>query len=358
MGYGLVVGLPGTGDGDKYLPTIRALAAMHQRYNAPVLSDQDVKGNKSVALVTVEATIPEHGAREGQTLDVTVSVIGTAKSQAGGQLLTTPLQYVLFDINDPATQQILALAGGQVTVAADTPTRGTVRAGATLEADFIYSFIDDAALTLVLDEGHADWTWAHVVARAINHELAHPATRRRDIPTVDKEIGPGAELALATGPKTVVVRVPPYELHSPARFIAAVQETPLFDLPEQPARVTINRSTKEITFTAAVKISPTVLQIPNVGTVRIGKGEAGGAGRSGAKPASAAGAKAGGADAAGQTNASGSRSPAGGAEGTEPIGFSELYDTLAAVKITPDQLIDAVEQLHASGALHAQLQYK
>ena len=42
----------------------------------------------------------------------------------------------------------------------------------------------------------------------------------------------------------------------------------------------------------------------------------------------------------------------------QPIGFAELYETLAAIKITPEQLIDAVEQLHASGALHAQLQYK
>jgi flagellar P-ring protein FlgI len=324
MGYGLVVGLPGTGDGEKYLPTMRMLASMHLRYHSPILAATDVKGNKSVAIVTVETTIPENGAREGQALDVTVSAIGSAKSLAGGQLLTTPLQYVMFDPNDPATQQILALANGAVSTPTDTPTRGTIRSGAVLEADFLYSFIENEAITLVLDEGHADWTWAHVIARAVNHELAHPALRQPPGEAAPIE----APLAIATGPKTVVVRIPPYELGSPARFISAVRETPLFDLPEQAARVTINRGTKEIAFTATVKVSPTVIQIPGVGTVKIGKKDA--------DPAA----------------------PQAATNNAGPIGFDELYETLTTIKVSPEQLIGAVEQLHASGALHAQLQYK
>ncbi|MEW6250005.1 MAG: flagellar basal body P-ring protein FlgI [Planctomycetota bacterium] len=355
MGYGLVVGLPGTGDGDKYLPTLRALAGLHQRYHAPIFADVDVKGNRSVALAAVEAVIPEHGAREGQALDVAVSAVGTAKSLAGGQLLTTPLQYAMFDPNDPATQQILALAGGPVVTATETPTRGTVRGGAVLEADFIYSFIADDAITLVLDEGHADWTWAHVVARALNHELVHPAARGGPKGLGTTEVAPDTGLAQATGPKTVVVRIPAPELASPARFIATVQQTPLFDLPEQPARVTINRSTKEITFTHSVKVSPTVLQVPGVGTIRIG--------RPGPGPTSrpAGGAPSGGPSPAPpvpglSANALPTASP--GAEPLLPIGFDELYDTLATIKIDPDRLIEAVEQLHASGALHAQLQYQ
>ena len=322
MGYGLVVGLTGTGDGEKYLPTMRTLAALHGRYHAPILADADVKGNRSVALVSVEAQIPEHGAREGQAVDVIVSALGTTKSLRGGQLLTTPLQYAMFDPNDPATQAILALAGGPVVLSDDKmATRGVIRDGAVLEADFIYSFIADSQITLVLDEGHADWSWAHMVARAINHELSRPA-----LTAANGNAGPadGVDVALATGPKTIAVRVPTYELGSPARFISSVQQTPLFELPEPKARVTINRTTKEVAFTAGVTVSPAVLQIPGAGTIRIGKTDA-----EGGKPAPGA-----------------------------VITFDELYQTLTTIKLTTDQMIDAIEHLRETGALHAQVQYR
>lgn len=329
MGYGLVVGLPGTGDGEKYLATMRALAKVHERYHQPILSDADVKGNRSVALVTVEAVIPEHGAREGQTVDVIVSAVGTAKSLRGGQLLTTPLQYAMFDAADPATQAILALASGQVVLPDEkSPTRGTIHNGAVLESDFLYSFIEDGAITLVLDETHAAWGWAHMVARAINHEVGNPAARLTIDSGTNGAVPIQADVAMATGPETILVRIPPYELPNPARFISAVEQTQLFDLPEQAARVIINRTTKNVSFTASVKVSPTVLQIPGVGIVRIGP--------------------------AASTDGKTETKPVPGGE----IGFDELFATLTAIKITPDQLIDAVEHLHETGALHAQLQYK
>jgi len=324
MGYGLVVGLPGTGDGEKYLPTMRALVRVHQRYHAPILADEDIKGNRSVALVAVEAVIPAHGAREGQTVDVIVSAIGSAKSLRGGQLLTTPLQYALFDEDDPATQHILALAGGPVNVPdLQTPTRGEIRAGAVLEQDFLYSFIEGGCITLVLDDSHAGWTWAHMVARAINHELSNPAEKSGRGEREALLVAP-TEFAVAAGPKNIIVRIPPYELDNPARFIAAVEQTPLFDLPEPAAVVTINRTTKNVSFTGNVRVSPAVLQVPGVGTVRIGAPE-----KPGAAP----------------TN-------------TTTVGFDELFQTLSAIKVSPEQMIDAIEHLHQAGALHAQLQYR
>lgn len=325
MGYGLVVGLAGTGDGDKYLPTMRALARMHQRYHAPILADTDIKGNRSVALVSVEAVVPENGGREGQAVDVVIAALGSAKSLRGGQLLTTPLQYALFDEEDPATQYILALAGGPVSVPDEkTPTHGLVRSGAVLEDDFLYTFIQDGTITLVLDDTHAGWTWAHLVARAINHELSNPAVGPAAAERPGGSPNVSLEPAVALGPKSIVVHIPPYELASPARFISHVQETPLFDLPEPAAVVTISRTTKNVSFTAGVRVSPTVLQIPGVGAVRIGKTE----------------------DEQGQPIPGGT------------VGFNELFDTLSAIKVTPDQLIDAIEHLHQTGTLHAQLQYK
>lgn len=325
MGYGLVVGLPGTGDGEKYSATMRALMSLHQRYHAPVLATEELKGNNSVALVIVEADVPEFGARSGQTIDVTVSVVGAAQSLAGGQLLTTPLQYAMFNADDPGTQYVLALAGGPVQVLNEQqPTRGVIRQGATLEEDIFYTFIDGDRLTLVLDDVHAGWPWAHMVARAINHELARPDDPQNTSATGRRVVD--AEPATALGPKNVVVHIPSWELADPANYISRVMQTSLFMLPQQMARVVINRTTHQVSFTGAVTVSPTILQIPGVGTVLVGK------------PSSATAGSA--------------------ADEAEPVEFRELLSILSAIKVPPEQLVNAIEQLHQSGSLHAQLQYE
>jgi flagellar P-ring protein precursor FlgI len=335
MGYGLVVGLNGTGDGEKYAPTMRALMRLHQRYHAPIMTEADIKGNRSVALVAVEATIPEFGAREGQTIDVVVSAVGSSKSLHGGQLLTTPLQYAMFDAENPATQAILALAGGQINTPDETTlTRGVIRQGATLEEDFLYYFIEDGCVALVLDDTHAGWPWAHMVARALNHELSGPVGAPAGV-NAGGQAAMAADLAVALGPKNIQVRVPEYELARPANFMSRVLQTPLFMLPQQPARVTINRTTKSVSFTGTVTVSPTVLQIPGLGTVLIGKSDVTKEGKEGQDSA--------------QKNK---------AEKPGPVEFSDLLNTLSSVKATPDQLINAIEQLYKTGTLHAQIQYE
>ncbi len=338
MGYGLVVGLAGTGDGEKYAATMRALMRLHQRFHAPAVSDADLKGNRSVALVVVEATIPEYGARSGQSVDVVVSVLGAAKGLKGGQLLSTPLQYALFDENDPATQVIYAIAQGPLEVPDEkNPTRAIIRGGATLEEDCIYSFIADGAITLVLDDSHAGWAWAHLLARAVNHELAAPAGAGR---AADAS---AEEPAVALGPKEVRVRIPTYERDQPAGFVSRVLQTPLFMLPPQPARVIINRTTRNISFTGAVTVSPTVLQLPGLGSIVVGR-PAAPDGVPGDRTPPAAG--------------SPPAAPAAGSGRGEVVGFAELLEALAAIKASPAQMVDAVEHLHKTGSLHAQLQYE
>ena len=328
MGYGLIVGLNGTGDGEKYATTMRALMALHRRYAAPVINEADLKGNNSTAIVTVEVTIPEFGAREGQALDAIVSVIGRAKSLAGGQLLTTPLQFALFDPQDPATQQVFALAGGRVELPDKAaPTRAILRAGATLEADFLYSFIDGQHVTLVLDDGHAGWTWAQVVAGAVNHaegELTS-STSRYD--------GPGrvivqTDVAEALDPRNVRVRIPSAELARPASFISRVLQTELFMRPEPQACVVINKAKRKYAATESVTISPTVLQISGFGAVSIG-----------------------GRDASGSIVSIDPQNKGG-------VRFQELKDALTALKATDEQVIEAIELLHKTGTLHAQLRYE
>jgi hypothetical protein len=112
---------------------------------------------------------------------------------------------------------------------------------------------------------------------------------------------------------------------NPANFISRVLRTPLFMLPEQAARVVINRETRNVSFTGAVTVSPTILQIPGLGTVIIGQSPG---------------------------------EQSGPLNEIDAVAFGELLKTLSAVKITPDQLVGAIEHLHQTGTLHAQLQYE
>lgn len=325
MGYGLVVGLDGTGDGGKNEHTMRALMAIHRRFHQPVLGADELEAADNVALVTVEATVPEYGAREGQTLDVVVSGF-SAKSLKGGQLLTTPLQYAAFDENDPQTQQILALAGGRVDMLdPSNPTRGVIRSGCTLEADFFYNFVLEGAITLVLDDEHAGFQWAQLVARAVNHEVGNPAEHNPAASGRSGRVVVASDFAEAVGPKNVRVRIPPYELARPAGFISRVLQAHVFMTPQTPARVCINRTTGQVSFTGTVTISPSILQLPGLGTVAVGGG-----------PPSRA--------AAGTKNSGG-------------VAFGELLQTLSKLQLAPEQMVAAIEQLHRTGTLHAQLVY-
>jgi flagellar P-ring protein precursor FlgI len=327
IGYGLVIGLDGTGDGGKNEHTMRALMAIHRRFHQPVLSSEELKTANNVALVAVEATIPEFGAREGQALDVAVSAF-SAESLKGGRLLTTPLQFAALDEDDPATQQILGFAGGWIDILdSSVPTRGAIRDGCTLEADFFYNFILDGCITLVLDDEHDGFQWAHLVARAINHESSNPAEIRGSARET-REAGRlvvAPEVADALGPKNVRVRIPSCELANPAGFITRVLQTHVFMTPEQPARVCINRTTGHVSFTGAVTISPTILQLPGLGTLAIG----------------------GGAPAPG--------GPVG--EGDGEVHFQELLNTLSKLQLQPEQMVSAIEHLHQTRTLHAQLVY-
>src|SRR5690606_9756086 len=79
VGMGLVVGLRGTGDGGKFMPAMRPLAAVMQQFMDPNVIAFELKDAKNVALVTLTATLPATGVREGDRVDVYVSAVGAAK---------------------------------------------------------------------------------------------------------------------------------------------------------------------------------------------------------------------------------------------------------------------------------------
>ena len=93
QGWGLVVGLNGTGDGGNFLPTIRPLAQMLQLMGNQLgdAGPLELKNANNVALVLVTATVPAAGGRQGDQIDCQVMSIGAAKSLAGGRLFMTPL---------------------------------------------------------------------------------------------------------------------------------------------------------------------------------------------------------------------------------------------------------------------------
>ena len=261
MGLGLVVGLPGTGDGGKYAPTMRSLAALHKRFANPILTLDELKNAKNVAIVQVEATLPQDGAREGDRVDVVVTSIGGAKSLKGGRLLITPL----VGPNPDDARGPMALATGPLHIeSATVPTVGRVSQGATLEQDWIHSYIvlgrdlpppvrdregiqlDEPYVTLVIDEAHAQWAVAYTIARTLNSE---------------SEVGDGtvnAQNAIAIDPRTVVVRVPPMDRGNPAAFLYRVEKCQLI-MPLTEARGTIHRASGTIVISGDAEISPAVI---------------------------------------------------------------------------------------------------
>jgi len=158
----------------------------------------------------------------------------------------------------------------------------------------------------------------------VNHELSNPAEGEAVEPVRGRRVvaAPAAEVI---GPKSVRVRIPSYELAHPARFISQVLQAHVFMTPQQQARVCINRTTGNISFTGTVTISPTVLQIPGLGTVAIGVGP------------------------------DGTASP--GQRSDQAVTFQELINTLSKLQLAPEQLVAAIEHLHRTGTLHAQLAY-
>src|SRR6266550_4976795 len=90
-GLGLVYGLKGTGDGGDFMPAIKPLASMLGKFADPA-TVQELSKVQNVALVSITATIPANGVRDGDKIDVYVTSLGAAASLRGGRLFVTPMQ--------------------------------------------------------------------------------------------------------------------------------------------------------------------------------------------------------------------------------------------------------------------------
>ncbi|HEV7299655.1 MAG TPA: flagellar basal body P-ring protein FlgI [Tepidisphaeraceae bacterium] len=236
VGIGLVYGLKGTGDGGDFLPAIRPLQAMLTKFANPA-ELAELREVSNVAVVSVTATVPKDGARDGDQLDVFVTSMGSAKSLRGGRLIVSPLQGPL------GTGAVLALAQGAIVLEdPSSPVVGKIPGGCVMEADLPSNYIDNGRFTLIIEDPSASWTISSTIAKIIN----------------DAEGNDGEILATAIDPKNIIVSIPEIERERPDSFISRVQRLPVPLLPTE-ARVQINDRTGTLIITGDVEISPVVI---------------------------------------------------------------------------------------------------
>lgn len=313
-GLGLVVGLDGTGDGGRNLPAMRALQAALERMNAPAALEE-LKNSDNVAVVLIEATIPRAGIRRGQRLDCYVSSLMGAESLRGGRLLLAPLTRGKVD-----ETYAPALASGPIYIeGSDVLTTGKIPGGVTVLNNFIAEFIEDRKedgyyVTLLLEEAHSTFHSANEVARVINAEFSFEARTK--------------ELAKATSPGVIEVKVPDQYINDPVRFLSLLLGVGI-DNPHTEARVVVNVKSETIIVTGEVEISPVVISHKNL-TVQVGNQNL-----IGEEPEA-------------RFVAITDRD-----QGQAPQRLDDLVKALNQLRVPTSDIIQILRELHRSGKLHA-----
>lgn len=249
VGYGLVIGLQGTGDTMRNAPfTEQALQSMLDRLGVNV-KDVPLRG-RNVAAVTVTADLPPF-IRPGSEIDVTVASIGDATSLKGGTLVMTPLTGADGEVYAVAQGALavsgLVVAGQAETITQGVPTVGRIPNGAIVERETEGSLEDLDVLVLVLN--NPDFKTATQMADAIN---------------AMSSVMFGDALAFEQDLRTVVLKRPAGI--SAARLLAAIGD--LVVTPDAPARVVVDQRTGTVVIGEDVQISTVALTHGNL-TVRV-----------------------------------------------------------------------------------------
>jgi flagellar P-ring protein precursor FlgI len=191
VGYGLVVGLAGTGDSDDAIFTLQSMSSMLEKMGVTVSPDE-IK-IKNVAAVMVTAELPPF-ARSGSRLDALVNSIGDAKTLGGGTLLMTPLkaadgQVYAVAQGPVATGGFLIGSGSGDKVAKNFPTVGRVVQGVSVEREIPFDLNQKDSLTLALNK--PDFTTATRVAQAINAGMMEKVAYTQDSGTIHVSVPAG-----------------------------------------------------------------------------------------------------------------------------------------------------------------------
>lgn len=244
IGYGLVVGLKGTGDGKAEFTNKSFIRLLDQI--GIKLEGQEV-ASKNVAAVLVTASLPPF-ARSGNKIDITINAIGDSASLEGGVLVQTPLR--------AANQQVYAVAQGPVLIGAGDaqgkihPTVGRIPNGAIIEKDLDVDFASQKLFRLTLH--NPDFTTAARVAKTINTDLGGKYAAAKDSATVD-----------------VIV---PFSYEGNAVELMANIES-LDVNPDRRARVVVNERTGTVVIGDGVRVSKVAISHGNL-TLKVGSSDA------------------------------------------------------------------------------------
>lgn len=331
IGYGLVIGLNGTGDktGTKF--TVQTLTSMLNKMGITV-SPKAVKV-KNVAAVMVTADLPPF-VKAGSSIDVVVSSMGDATSLQGGTLLLTPLK--------GADQEVYAVVQGSVSVGGflggsggdstqkNHPTAGRISGGALIEKEVAVPFADNKEITILLRR--QDFTTALRVSQAINGMLG--------------KVQPTIATASPVDGGTVRLQLSETYPGNGVELLAMIESLDIeIDFP---AKVVVNERTGTIVMGDRVKISDVAIAHGNL-TIRV------------------------------QTDLQVSQPPPFAPEGSETVvvpqqettvteedskivlmkggtTIGDLIRGLNAIGVTPRDLISVLQAIKAAGALHADLE--
>ncbi|WP_091971774.1 flagellar basal body P-ring protein FlgI [Methylobacterium gossipiicola] len=325
VGYGIVVGLNGTGDTLNNIPfTKQSLQAMLERLG--VNTRGATMRTQNLAAVMVTANLPAF-ATQGNRMDITVSSLGDAKSLQGGTLLVTPLL--------GADGEVYALAQGSVAIAGfsaegdaakitrGVPTNGRVPNGAMIEREMAFKMNDMRSLRLSLR--NPDFTTSKRIAAAINDFM-------------------GADTAEPTDPATVTLQIPPKYNGNMIRLVTEIEQLKVE--PDQTARVIVDERSGIIVMGRDVRVSTVAIAQGNL-TVSItetpqvsqpapfSNGETVVVPRTGVKVDTGEGNKL--------------------ALVKEGVTLRELVDGLNALGVGPRDLISILQAIKAAGALQADI---
>ena len=333
VGYGLVVGLPGTGDGSSTL-TLQSMQALISQLGMNTSSILDLNGKNSAAVI-VTAELPAF-SKPGQRIDVTVSTLGQSKSLRGGTLLMTPLLGA--DGETYAVAQGNMLVGGLgiegkdgSSLIVNIPTVGRVPGGGTVERLIETTFLETDNLVLNLHQG--DFSVTNQVAEAINDIF-------------------GGGVAVPLDARSVRVRAP-LDPSQKVSFVSMLENIEIE--PERiSAKVVINARTGTIVIGGDVRVTPAAVTHGSL-TVRVDENTDVTQANNLAVAAGVAVAAAGEAVETPNTDITIQEEPARAFIFDPGVDLSTIVEAINSVGASPADLVAILEALREAGSLRAEL---
>ena len=231
VGYGLVMGLNGTGDSNKTIETLQSVVNALNAFGVSI--NQGALKTKNVAAVMVTATLPPF-VREGDTIDITVSSMGDAKSIQGGTLIQTPLRAangIVYAVAQGAVSTGgFSAARGRSTAQKNFPTVGTTPNGAIVERTVEDDIGNGGSISLSIAK--PDFTTASRMAQSINSRFGM--------------------VAKAANPGRIDVNIPPMYRSNVVGFVAALEDLPV--IPDNIAKVVVSERTGTIVMGGNVSV--------------------------------------------------------------------------------------------------------